>query len=70
MNVADLLRRPGSTREVHLEVPLPGLENHSARVDPEQPLTIDLRLESLSGGIVASGHARGRSRAVCTSGLS
>ena len=66
MNVADLLRRPGSTREVHLEVPLPGLENASTRVDPDQPLTIDLRLESLSGGIVASGHVRGRWRAVCS----
>src|SRR5205809_123791 len=38
MNVADLLRRPGSTREVHLEVPLPGLENPSAPVVPDLPL--------------------------------
>lgn len=66
MNVADLLRRPGSTRAVHLEVPLPGLENPSTRVDPDDPLTIDLRLESLLGGIVASGHVRGRWRAVCS----
>jgi uncharacterized protein len=66
MNVADLLRRPGSTREVHLEVPLAGLENPSTRVDPDQPLTIDLRFESLSGGIVASGRVRGRWRAVCS----
>ena len=66
MNVADLLRRPGSTREVHLEVPLSGLENPSTRVDPDEPLTIDLRLESLTGGIVASGHVRGRWRAVCS----
>jgi uncharacterized protein len=66
MNVADLLRRPGSTRKVHLEVPLPGLENLSTRVDPDQPIAIDLRLESLTGGIVASGHVRGRWRAVCS----
>jgi len=66
MNVADLLRRPGSTREVHLEVPLPGLENPSTGVDPDQPLTLDLRLESLPGGIVASGRVRGRWRAVCS----
>jgi uncharacterized protein len=66
MNVADLLRRPGSTREVHFEVPLPGLENPSTRVEPDQPLTIDLRLESLSGGLVASGHVQGRWRAVCS----
>lgn len=66
MNVADLLRRPGSTREVHLEVPVPGLENPSAGIDPEQPLILDLRLESLSAAIVASGRVRGRWRAVCS----
>jgi len=66
MNVADLLRRPGSTREVHLEAPVAGLENPSTRVDADQPLTIDLRLESLSGGIVASGRVRGHWRAVCS----
>jgi len=66
MNVADLLRRPGSTREVHLEVPVPGLENPSTRVDADKPLTIDLRLESLSAAIVASGRVRGRWRAVCS----
>ena len=66
MNVADLLRRPGTTREVHLEVPIAGLENPSSRVDPDDPLTIDLRLESLSAAIVASGHVRGRWRAVCS----
>ena len=66
MNVADLLRRPGTTREVHLETPVPGLENPSSRVDPDDPLTIDLRLESLTAAIVASGRVRGRWRAVCS----
>jgi uncharacterized protein len=49
-----------------LEVPVAGLENPSSRVDPHDPLTIDLRLESLSAAIVASGHVRGRWRAVCS----
>ena len=66
MNVADLLRRPGTTREVHLEVPVSGLENPSATVDADQPLTIELRLESLTGAIVASGRVRGQWRAVCS----
>lgn len=66
MNVSDLLRRPGSTREVHLEVPVSGLENPSAGVAADQPLTIALRLESLSAAIVASGRVRGRWRAVCS----
>ena len=54
------------TREVHLEVPVTDLENPSTRVDPDDPLTIDLRLESLSAAIVASGRVRGRWRAVCS----
>ena len=66
MNVADLLRRPGNTRDVHLEVPVPGLENPATTVDADQPLTIDLRLESLSAAIVASGRVRGRWNAVCS----
>jgi uncharacterized protein len=66
MNVSDLLRRPGSTRQVHLEVPLQGLENLSARVEETEPLVLDLRLESLTGAIVASGRVRGRWSAVCS----
>lgn len=66
MNVSDLLRRPGTTREVHLELPVTGLENPSARVEPDDPLTIDIRLESLSAAIVASGRVRGQWRAVCS----
>jgi DUF177 domain-containing protein len=66
MNVSDLLRRPGSTRQVHLEVPLEGLENFAARVEETEPLVLDLRLESLTGAIVASGRVRGRWSAVCS----
>jgi uncharacterized protein len=66
MNVSDLLRHPGSTRDVHLEVPVSDLENRSARIDEGTPLTLDLRLESLSHGIVANGRVRGRWSAVCS----
>jgi uncharacterized protein len=66
MNVSDLLRRPGSTRDVHLEVPVNGLENFSARVDEAVPVSLDLRLESLSAGIVASGRVQGRWSAACS----
>jgi len=33
INVSDLLRRPGNTRDVRLDAALEGLENSSARVD-------------------------------------
>ena len=70
MNVSDLLRRPGSTRQVHLEVPLEGLENLAARVEESEPLVLDLRLESLTGAIVASGRVQGRWSAACSRCLS
>ncbi|MGH8992736.1 MAG: YceD family protein [Acidimicrobiia bacterium] len=66
MNISDLLRRPGSTRQVHLEVPLEGLENLSARVEDTEPLVLDLRLEGLTGAIVASGRVQGRWAALCS----
>jgi uncharacterized protein len=66
MNVSHLLRRPGSTRDVHLEVPLPDLENRAAHIDEGTPLTLDLRLEGLSHGIVVNGRVRGRWSAVCS----
>lgn len=66
MNVADLLRRPGSTRDVRVEVPVSGLENRSASVDAESPLALELHLVSLSTGIVASGRVRGRWSATCS----
>ena len=51
---------------MHLEVPLEGLENLSTRVEPTEPLVLDLRLESLTGAIVASGRVKGRWSAVCS----
>ncbi|HEY3238685.1 MAG TPA: DUF177 domain-containing protein [Acidimicrobiia bacterium] len=51
---------------MHLEVPHEGLENLSARVEETEPLVLDLRLESLTGAIVASGRVRGRWSAVCS----
>ncbi|MGH8972953.1 MAG: YceD family protein [Acidimicrobiia bacterium] len=51
---------------MHLEVPLEGLENLAARVEETEPLVLELRLESLTGAIVASGRVRGRWSAVCS----
>jgi DUF177 domain-containing protein len=66
MNVSDLLHRPGSSRAVHLEVPVAGLEGPSARVGGEDLLSLDLRLESLAEGILASGRVGGRWSAACS----
>jgi DUF177 domain-containing protein len=66
MNVADLLHRPGSSRAVHLEVPVSGLEGLSARIPEHRPLSLDVRLESLAEGILARGRVHGRWSGACS----
>ena len=51
---------------MHLEVPVAGFANRSTRVEAGVPMALDLRLESLSQAIVASGRVRGRWSAVCS----
>ena len=55
IGVADLLRRSGNHREEHLEAELDGLVVISSRVVEGEPISLDLRLESLNDGIVARG---------------
>jgi uncharacterized protein len=66
MNVADLLHRPGSSRAVRLEVPVTGLTRSAAVVEEGDPVVLDLRLESLAEGILASGEVRGRWSGACS----
>ena len=59
VNAAELLRRPGSDRAVELSVPLIDLDI----VDPSRfaegtEVTVHLRLDSLSDGIVVDGYLR------------
>lgn len=56
VNAAELLRRPGS--EKHLEVSMAASELHldEPRIAPDAEVTLSVRLESMSDGIVA--HAR------------
>lgn len=53
--VADLLRRPGSRREVHLPVVLDGLAISASHVDPGAAIDVDVVVESLSSSIVVAG---------------
>jgi uncharacterized protein len=55
VGVADLLRRPGNHREEHLEAILDGLEVLGSKVPEGARVALDLRLESLNEGIVATG---------------
>lgn len=55
VGIADLRRRPGTRRRVEESVPLDDLEVSTARVPAAEPVVIDLELETLSDGLVATG---------------
>lgn len=55
VGVADLLRRPGNHREEHIEVVLGGLSVSGTAVPPGERVTLDLRLDAVNAGVVATG---------------
>jgi uncharacterized protein len=55
VGVADLLRRAGSSREEHLAAVLDGLTATGGSVPVGEPVTLDLRLDAVNAGIVATG---------------
>jgi uncharacterized protein len=64
--VADLLRRPGAARDVHVEAALADLASLGARVDEATPVVVDVSLERVSDGIVVRGAVRATWTAVCS----
>lgn len=58
INAAELLRRPGSERKFALEPTIAELGIVDSRFDPDATVTVDLRLESLTDGIVVDGQLR------------
>jgi uncharacterized protein len=65
VGVADLLRRSGSHRQEHLEVVLDGLRGTGGGVPAGEPVTLDLRLQSVNAGIVATGTVSARWEGEC-----
>ena len=53
--VADLLRRPGAQRGVHIDAPLPDLVAGPVAVPSEVPVHVDATLERIPEGIVVRG---------------
>jgi uncharacterized protein len=53
--VADLLRRPGAKRAVHVEAPVPDLGAGTVVVSPTEPVRVDAVLERIPEGLVVRG---------------
>jgi len=66
LNVHDLVHRPGEMRERVLEFPSPEKLGEGAAAVPEgEPVRIDLRLEGLHEGVLATGEVETVARAEC-----
>ncbi len=55
VNVRDLLERPGSARTLRLAEPVEGLTTEIAEVPADEPVRLEVRLESLVEGILVTG---------------
>ena len=65
VNVAELLRRPGTRRDVRAGVHLADLSVIDSRVPAEADVDVDLVLESLPDGVVATGAVEAPWEGVC-----
>ena len=65
VNVADLLRHPGTRRAVKAEVPTEGLRFVDTTVPAGAPIDVDAELESLTDGIVVTGRISAQWEALC-----
>lgn len=65
LDVLDLLRHPGSRRDVRVDAEVPDLAVGMVRVPAGVRVRADLALEALSDGVVAHGHASVRWVADC-----
>jgi uncharacterized protein len=58
VGITDLRKRPGTQRHVEIDAELPGLQLSSAAVPPDEPVHVDVMLESLTDGLTATGTIR------------
>jgi uncharacterized protein len=65
VNVAELLRRPGSERHVHLEVDAADLGIDDPRLVAAEPVVLDLRIEALTDGVLVHGTVRAHWEGSC-----
>ena len=64
--VANMLRRPGASREVQAEGVLADVRGPGAEVPADQPIAVDVTLERVSEGIVVRGTVTARWDAACS----
>jgi uncharacterized protein len=66
INIVELTRRPGIAKEVQVDVSAESLAFDDERIDTTHDIGVDLRVESVSGGLVVHGEATARASGVCS----
>jgi DUF177 domain-containing protein len=57
-DIVALRRHPGHREELSVRAPLAGLEVTASRVPPREPVSLDVTLEAIEGGIAVAGTVR------------
>lgn len=65
VNAAELLRRPGSEKDLELQVTVSDLDVHDERLRGDDQVSINLHLESLTDGIVVRGQVVAPWHGIC-----
>ncbi|HKY15293.1 MAG TPA: DUF177 domain-containing protein [Microthrixaceae bacterium] len=65
VNIVDLRRRMGEQRDVRRSLHLGELEIGTTRVSVDDPVDVDVVLESIPAGLSATGHVRARWTGLC-----
>jgi uncharacterized protein len=65
VNASELLRRPGNDKDLDLCVTIADLDVHDERLRGDEPVNINLHLESLNDGIVVRGLVTARWHGIC-----
>ncbi len=65
VQVAELLRRPGTEKHLDLDTTPAAVGLHDERFRADEPVRVHLRLESLTDGIVVRGHLDSTWHGVC-----
>lgn len=65
LDVRDLLERPGTSRRLRLEEPIPGLRTELAAVPDEEPVVMELLLEGVVEGVYVTGPVQGNLHLSC-----
>jgi uncharacterized protein len=64
--VADLVRRPGASRQVSVEATLADIRGPGAEVPNERPIAVDVTLERVPEGLVVRGTIKAGWEAACS----